>query len=95
MEQLEQEKKHYAILDSSGMKRGWIQYDVGEGDDLCNEQCVVAGRKPSKDRYGMDVKEYYILVVRPTGVDGEYGRVGVGLIQSDYVVRQKLDVRVV
>ena len=45
-------------------------------------------------RSRLDVKEYYILVVRPTSVDGEYKRVGVGLIQSDYVVRQRFNVRV-
>ena len=70
-------------------------------EDLFKERCVVAGRKFSKDKDKiedgdrLDVKEYYILVVRPTSVDGEYRRVGVGLIKSDYVVRQRLNVRVV
>ena len=43
----------------------------------------------------MDVKKYYILVVRPTSVDGKYKRVRVGLIQSDYIVRQRFNVCVV
>ena len=34
----------------------------------------------NKDRDRSDIKEYYILVVRPTSVDGECKRVGVGLI---------------
>ncbi|KAF2189860.1 HET-domain-containing protein [Zopfia rhizophila CBS 207.26] len=79
----------YAVLDFGGMKRGWIHYDVEESKNLRKIECVVAGKKSNKD-----VKEYYILVVRPTKVDGKYRRVGVGLIQSDYVVRQRLNVRV-
>jgi hypothetical protein len=86
--------KYYAVLDFGRMERGWIQYDVEEGEDLCKERCVVVGKKSIKDGDRLDVKRYYILVVRPTSVDGEYKRVGVGLIQSDYVVRQRFNVRV-
>ena len=155
---MEPDEKHYAILDFGRTKRGWIQYDVEEDEDLFKERCAVAGKKSSKDKNlfrerravvgkkssknknlfrerravvgnkpskdknlfrerrvvvgvvvgkksskdkdkiedgdRLDVKEYYILVVRPTSVDGEYKRVGVGLIQSDYVVRQRINVRV-
>lgn len=84
---LEQRDTRYAILDdSSGEKRGWIQYDIEANRDLHTKWCVVVGRRN---------KKYYILVVRLTSVDGEYKRVGVGQIQSDYVVRQRLDIRVV
>ena len=62
--------------------------------DIFKERCVVVGKKSNKDGNRLDIKEYYILVVRPTRVDGEYKRVGVGLIQSDYVVRQRFNVRV-
>ena len=89
---MEPDGKHYAILDFGRTKRGWIQYDVEEDKDLFKERCVVAGKKSGWNR--LDVKEYYILVIRPTSVDGEYKRVGVGLIQSDYVVRQRFNVRV-
>ena len=78
----------YVVLDSDGAKRGWIQYDVEGSKDLRKEQCVVVGRMRGSG-------EYYVLVVRPTSVDGEYRRVGVGLIQSDYVVGQRINVRVV
>lgn len=88
---MEPDGKHYAILDSSRTKRGWIQYDVEEDEDLFKERCVVVGKRSSNR---LDIKEYYILVIRPTSVDGEYKRVGVGLIQSDYVVRQRFNVRV-
>jgi len=43
----------------------------------------------------LDIKEYYILVIRPTSIDGEYKRVRVRLIKSDYIVRQRFNVRVV
>lgn len=91
---MELDGKDYAILDFSSTKRGWIQYDVKEDEDLFKERCVVVGKKSNKDGDRLDIKEYYILVVRPTSVDGEYKRVGVGLIQSDYVVRQRFNVRV-
>ena len=82
---MEQDRKYYTILGFGRTKRGWIQYDIEEGEDLFKEQCVVIRKKSiedgdSKDRDRLDVKEYYILVVRPTSVDGEYKRVGVGLI---------------
>ena len=65
----------YAVLDSDGAKRGWIQYDVEGSKDLRKEQCVVVGRKSNSG-----IKEYYVLVVRLTRVDGEYRRIGVRLI---------------
>ena len=105
---MEPDGKYYAILDFGRRKRGWIQYDAEEDEDLFKERCVVVGKKSiedsedgdsedmdSEDGDRLDVKEYYILVVRPTSLDSEYKRVGVGLIQSDYVVRQRLNVRVV
>src|SRR2546421_368714 len=46
----EPDGKHYEVLDSGGMKRGWIQYDVEEGEELSKERCVVIGKKSNKDR---------------------------------------------
>jgi hypothetical protein len=89
---LKQEEMHHAILDLSGIQRGWVKYDIGSGGDICKEQCVVIGRK-SNDLE--NEKEYYMLVVRPTSVDREYNRAGVGLIQSGFVLRQRLEVRIV
>ncbi|KAF2179162.1 hypothetical protein K469DRAFT_694871 [Zopfia rhizophila CBS 207.26] len=100
-QEVEQEGKHYAVLDFGRIKRGWILYDVEEREDLCKEYCVVVGKKSKKDNDKMEggnrlnIQEYYILVVRPTSVVDEYRRVGVGLIKSDYVPRQRLNVRVV
>lgn len=90
---LQKKERCHAILDSSKTERGWIQYDITGTEDLQAERCVVVGRKLHEDQ--LKKTKYYILVVRPTSTNGEYERVGVGLVQSDYVVRQSLDVRVV
>jgi hypothetical protein len=88
--------KDYSVFDRSGVKRGWIQYDVEDGEELCKERCVVIGRVSRyDDNHSFLFMECYILVVRPTGVDGEYKRVGVGLIQINYIVRRRLNVRLV
>jgi hypothetical protein len=98
---MELDGTHYAVLDFDRVKRGWIQYDVEEGEDLCKERCVVVGkvnedeRKDESEGGYRSVEKYYILIVRPTSRDGEYRRVGIGLVESDYVVRQRLNVQVV
>jgi len=92
---LEQRDTNYAILDSSEAERGHIQYDTKASEDLYAERCVVVGMDSYEYEHGLRSKKYYILVVRRTRVDGEYTRVGVGWIRSDYVRRQRLKVRVV
>jgi len=91
---MEQRDVSYTILNSS-KDIGRIQYDIEASKDLHTELCVVVGRESYEDEPGLWNKKYYILVVRPTSVDGEYTRVGVGWIQSGYVVKQRLNVRVV
>jgi len=92
---LEQRDISYAVLNSSKAERGQIWYDIEANGNPHTERCVVVGRNSYEDEHCPRNKKYYILVVRPTDVDGEYTRVGVGWIHSDYVVRQKLNVRVV
>lgn len=92
---LERRDISHAVLDSSKVERGRIWYDIEASDDLHTKRCVVVGRNSREDEHGPGNKKYYILVVRLTSVDGEYTRVGVGWIQSNYVVRQRLNVRVV
>jgi hypothetical protein len=88
---LEKRDTSYAILDSDKAERGWIRYDFEASEGLDAERCVVVGRQP----YENELWKYYILVVRPTSVDNKYMRVGVGWIQSDYVTRQRRNMRVV
>jgi hypothetical protein len=76
------------ILDSDGAERGEFQYDVETHERLDSERCVVLGRDCLKTNY-------YILVVRPTGIKNEYTRVGAGRIQGDYVARQDLQALIV
>jgi hypothetical protein len=90
---LERKDTSYTILNLSRVERGWIRYDVEASEGLDAERCVVVGRETHENRLGL--RKYYILVVRPTNVDNEYRRVGIGWIYSDYVRRQDLNVRVV
>ncbi|CAG5158159.1 uncharacterized protein ALTATR162_LOCUS5014 [Alternaria atra] len=89
---IEVHEAQHAVLDPSRVKRGWMQYDVEGGEDIRKEDCVVMGRRRKSNS---DIEEYYVLVVRSTSVDGEYRRAGVGLIQSDYVVAQRTNIRLV
>lgn len=82
----------HVVLDLNGVERGWVRYDMknkDEGKGLCDERCVPVGKKT---REGPE--KYYVLIVRPTR-DGEYRRVGVGMIQSEYVVSERFSGRVV
>jgi hypothetical protein len=82
-----------AILDSDRAERGEIQYDVKTHERLDSDRCVVLGRDVLESIAGKT--NYYILVVRPTGMENEYTRVGAGRIQSDYVARQDLQALIV
>lgn len=78
----------YAVFDLSETNRGWIRYDADDGKKLLEEHCVVVGSKQDND-------DYYILIVRPSSADGEYVRVGMGLVSKSCVVREQENVRVV
>jgi hypothetical protein len=81
----------YTISNFSGKKKGWIQYDVESGKKGHKEHCVVVGRaEESASTY-----HYYILIVVPTREDGEYTRIGVGMVRSSYVKRLRAGVRIV
>jgi len=83
-------RAQHAVLNSDGAKEGWINYDLEGGEDSCQKRCIVVGRLQESD-----VDKYYVLVVRSTSVNGEYRRIGLGLIQSKCVERQAIIVRVV
>jgi hypothetical protein len=92
---LEKRGTSYDVLDASKVKSGEIWYDIETGGDFHAEQCVFVGK--SRNMYSTTERDEkcYILVVRPTGTDDEYSRVGVGWIRLDLVGRQKPNVRVV
>ncbi|KAF2197334.1 HET-domain-containing protein [Delitschia confertaspora ATCC 74209] len=92
----------YTVLDFDGNQRGWVQYDIEDSEELDKERCVVVGRRDSiKNRNPIEnndddgIEKYYILVVRPTGMETEYKRVGVGLVQIEYLMRWEGNVRIV
>jgi hypothetical protein len=78
---------------ADGAERGWIEYDMETHERLDAERCVVLGRDFFESAAGK--RNYYILVVRPTGIENEYTRVGAGCIQSDYVARQGVQALIV
>jgi hypothetical protein len=83
---LERRGTGYAILDLNGTERGRIQYDMETHEHLNAVRCVVVGRDFHESDAGK--RKYYILVVRSTGMENEYTRVGAGWILSDYVAKQ-------
>jgi hypothetical protein len=85
---IELDGNYFAIIDLLATKKGWIRYDVEDGKNLLEEHCVVVGSKVNRE-------DYYILLVRPTTVDGEYERVGIGQVSKNCLVRTRANVRVV
>lgn len=85
---MELDGSRYAVFDLSKTNRGWICYDVQDGKNLLEEHCFVMG-------FTKNSEHYYILVARPTSVDGEYERVGIGQVHKNCLVRERVNVRVV
>lgn len=79
----------HVILESRGVERGWIQYDVDNGEELRSERSVVVGKSTAEFR-----EYYYVLIVRQKGAGKEYERVGMGRVQQDYILRHEADVNV-
>lgn len=77
------------VFDLAQTNRGWIRYDVEDGKSLLEEYCVVVVGSTANS------EDYYILLVRPTTVDGEYERVGMGQVSKKCLVRTRANVRVV
>jgi hypothetical protein len=95
---IEQEETRGVILDSGGTKRGWLQYDVDGSIDVHLQRCVVVGRihkEHKNEDEDKDEFECYILVVSSTCSKGEYERIGIGMVQANYVSRGGLNVRIV
>ncbi|KAF1831437.1 HET-domain-containing protein [Decorospora gaudefroyi] len=88
----------YTVSNFFGRTKGWIQYDVGGGESGSRDRCVVVGRTEEGEKT-IDKKSYYILVVLPTREDGsdngEYKRIGVGMVRTGCVKRLRASVRIV
>jgi hypothetical protein len=80
------------VLDiSTNNEAGWIRYDIESGAEGSENHCVVVGKTEDNNA----AQQYYVLVVVPTGKDGEYRRVGVGKVGTGCVERLGSDVRIV
>jgi hypothetical protein len=89
---IEPKGDRHIILDiSTNNEAGWIRYDIESGAEGSENHCVVVGRT---ENYRV-AQRYYILVVVPTGKDGEYRRVGVGKVRTGCVERLGSEVRIV
>ncbi|RYN36691.1 hypothetical protein AA0112_g4793 [Alternaria arborescens] len=89
---IEPKGDRHIILDiSTNNEAGWIRYDIESGAEGSENHCVVVGRT---ENYRV-AQGYYILVVVPTGKDGEYRRVGVGKVRTGCVERLGSEVRIV
>lgn len=87
---LEPESYPCKLVNSNGVCMGQIVYDDNDRKEFLEERCVVIGRERELKFF-----RYYILVVRPTGVDGEYKRVGMGMVQDECVVGERADIRII
>lgn len=67
-----------------------MQFDAEDSTDFDLQKYIVVGRIGR----GQEIK-YFILVIRPTAINGEYERVGVGLIQKSYVSKLEDGIRIV
>ena len=89
---------HHNTQDLNGATKGRIHFDLGGGDILGEEYCIVVGKEVAKStsrNSDSASTEYHISVVRSTDVDREYRRVGAGTVHCNHVVRHRADVRVV
>ena len=85
---------HYTLSGRFGRQKGWIRYDIEGLESGRRDYCVVIGRTEDNER-NIGKKYYYILVVLATREDGEYTRIGVGMVRTGYVERLRASVRIV
>jgi hypothetical protein len=76
---------------STNNEAGWIRYDIKSGAEGSENHCVVVGRTEVNNA----PPQYYVLVVVSTGENGEFRRVGVGMVGTGYVEKLGSKVRIV
>ena len=95
---LEPNGDHYILSNLFGRQKGWVRYDVEGAQNGRINYCVVVGRTEEGEKT-IGKKSYYILVVLPTredgSEDGEYKRIGVGVVRTGCVKRLRASVRIV
>jgi len=89
---IESEGDRCIVLDiSTNNEAGWIRYDIESDAEGSENHCVVVGKTEDNNA----AQQYYVLVVVPTGKDGEYRRVGVGKVGTGCVERSASEARIV
>jgi hypothetical protein len=91
---LKKDDDHYTLSNLFGRQKGWVRYDFEGVESGRRDCCVVIGRTEENEKKN-GKKYYYILVVLPTREDGEYTRIGVGMVRTGCVKRLRAGVRIV
>lgn len=78
----------HKITNSSSEEVGWVQYDVEDGQNFHLEGSAVIGMSKASEA---GLHNYHVIILRQKA-DNEYRRIGYGVIQWDYVVRQRSDI---
>jgi hypothetical protein len=91
---LKKNSDYYTLFNLFKKPEGWVWYDVEGVKSGRRDCCVVIGRTKEKER-DIGKKYYYILVVLLRREDGEYTRIGVGMVRTGCIKRLRASVRIV
>ncbi|VUC25980.1 unnamed protein product [Clonostachys rosea] len=78
---------HQQLVDSHGLKKGWISFDE-EGEPSRLQYVVVIARHR---RLEVDDCRYYVLFVKLGEATGTYERIGMGKINEDCLLKETRD----
>ena len=90
---LELDVDHHKIVDLSGTKQGWLQFDTVNDRHIHTGQCVVVGKQGRIREDGIEI--YLILAVVRTGILNEYRRIGAGEVVISFVAKQYDNITIV
>jgi hypothetical protein len=79
------------LISLSGMEIGWIQYDVTDGKDLPLDGSAVVGRSRTDE---LGPRKYHVLILRQR-VENKYKRARFGIVQANYISRQRSSVLII
>ncbi|KAK3380806.1 heterokaryon incompatibility protein-domain-containing protein [Podospora didyma] len=79
---MEQKGKEHAIIDGVEKRVGSVWFNVADRFEF--EYCVVVGMREDDKREDPE-KTYYVLVIGKKDGDGGYKRLGVGMVEVQYV----------
>jgi hypothetical protein len=69
------------LISLSGMETGCVQYGVTDGKDAPLDGSAVVGRSRTDE---LGPRKYHVFILRQR-VENKYERVGLGMVQADYL----------